>query len=209
MWHRAITVGVLVAFAGLVTAAPVPKALKKKPLRAKIEPLPGERLFTADFKDVPTANVFEWLEKETGLMYITKDKPDLKITLHAEKVCLPELFAQLDDLLYPQGWYLVRWEVSFSTLAVEKLAVEKLAKMDRKSIPLVLIDDLERRSQYESVQVIVNVGEGGADAAKPLATAMNGDHFWATSFGTDQMLVTGRVTDVRKFVDDMGSHIKK
>jgi hypothetical protein len=67
---RWLTLLTLALFAGLTAAAPVPKA--KLPVRAKIEPLPKE------------------------------------------KVCVAELFAQLDELLEPDNWVLARKTLSFS-----------------------------------------------------------------------------------------------
>jgi hypothetical protein len=194
---------VLGLLTGVASAAPVPKALKKKPLRAKIEPLPGEKVYTAEFDDVPTDKVFEWVEMQTGLMFISKDKPNSNITLHAEKVCMPELFAQLDDLLYPQGFVLARKTVSFSSIPVKDLASY------RQHFPLVGQDELNRWSMYAPVQVLVEVDAKGLKTAKALAHGMKDDGFQVLEKDADKLIVLGRATDVRKFVDDMGDQIKK
>jgi len=114
----------LAVFAGVATSAPVPKALKKKPLRAVITPLPGEKLYTVNFDDVPFTKVAEFLERASGLMYLSKDVPDVNITLKVEDVCLRELFAQLDEQISPHGWVMQRKTQCFAVLDAN-------AKIDR------------------------------------------------------------------------------
>jgi hypothetical protein len=224
---RLFPVLLLVLFSVPVLAAPVPKSLKKKPpLRAKIEPRPGEKLYTVDFKDVPFSKVAEWLERETGLMFISKDKPDLKITLHTEKVCRDELFAQLEELLYPHGFVVARKTVSFSTIPVKDLA------RYTQHIPLIELKELDRRSLYSPVQVIVG-GDDRVAAAAALAKQIKGGGpatldgsvlveagtalakeikevgFEVSTLGTDKLRVRGLTKDVRKLVDDLGDQVKK
>ncbi len=201
---RFLTVMLLVLLALPAFAAPVPKLMKKKPLRAKIEPRPGEKLYTADFDDVPFAKVAEWYEKHSQLMFITRDKPEqLKITLRAEDVCLAELFAQLDDVLYPQGWVMPRKKQSFCTIAVTDLA------RYTAQFPLIDLDELGRRSQYEPVQVVLGTNARGIKAGLGLAEGMQENGFQVKQHGTDKLLVQGRANDVRKLVDDLGDHVKK
>lgn len=193
----------LVLATGVATAAPVPKALKRvRPLRATIEPLPGEKLHSVDWDDVPLSKVLEDVENQTGLFYRTRDVPKVKIRLKADKVCMPELFARLDEELYPQGWVLIRKTQSFSIVSVE-------AKIERVTIPTVTVEELRRRSRFEPVQVLVPVGEQNAEAGKQVAAGIDGPWFEACEFGSDKFLLCGRVMDLQKFVDELGDHIKK
>ncbi|MEO2090554.1 MAG: hypothetical protein ABGY75_13800 [Gemmataceae bacterium] len=201
---RLLTIMLLVLFAAPLPAAPVTKALKKKPLRAKIEPRLGEAVYTVDIKDAPFDKVAEALERETGLMFITRDKPDLKITLRTERVCRAELFAQLDDILYPQGWVFLRTKLSFSSVPVKVLAPSQLPKL--RSIP---IDELSDRSQYEPVQVVVSVGDGGSEAATKLAGGMRDMVYDVMAIKPDKLVICGQVKGVRKLLDDLGDHVKK
>ena len=115
MRNGLLAVVALAVFVGVATSAPVPKALlKKKPLRATIEPLPGEKVFDVSFDDVPFAKVAEKLEDLTGLMFLAMDVPKVNITWKAEKVCLPELFEQINDQLEPANWVLLRKAQSFA-----------------------------------------------------------------------------------------------
>lgn len=202
---RFLTVMLLVLLALLAVAAPVPKSLKKKqPLRAKIEPRPGEAVYTVVIQDAPFGKAAEALERETGLMFISKDRPDLKITLHADQVCLAELFAQLDDILYPQGWVFLRKKVSFASVAVKELGPHKLTQL-----PLVPVDEIARRSQYEPIQVEVNVGDGGADAGTKLANKMTDTVYDVVAVKPDKLVIRGVSSGVRKLVDELGDHVKK
>jgi hypothetical protein len=224
-----LLVGLLVGlFAVPVLAAPVPKWLKKKPpLRAKIEPRPGEKLYTADFDDVPFSKVAEWYEMHSGLMFIAKDKPDgLKVTLHAEQVCMSELFAQLDDILYPHGFVVAQKAVSFSTIPVKDLL------RYAQHIPLIDREELDRRSLYSLVQVVVG-GDDRVAAADALAKEIKGGGpaalddstlveagtalakeikevgFEVSTLGTDKLIVRGLAKDVRKLVNGLGDRVKK
>lgn len=204
MGRLVTALGVLAVFAGVAATAPVPKGLKKNPPpRAKIEPLPGEKVFTVDFKDEPFGKVTEKLEKLTPLTYITKERPETKITLHAEKVCLAELFAQLDDLLYPQGWVVLRNKMSFSTLPVKDLAQYSL------QFPLVNRNELERWSEHAPVRLSLDLDVKGVKAGTALAEDMQESGLRMREGKTGLYAVSGRATDVRKFVADMGGHIKK
>lgn len=199
-------VELLVLATGAATAAPVPKALKRaKPLRATIEPLPGEKVYSVDWDDVPFAKVVEDVENQTGLICRTSDLPKVKIRLKVEKVCMSELFALLDDELYPQGWVMSRKSASFSILAVDDLGNAKV----RESFPIVVGRELARRSPYQPVRVNITIGVRDIETVDKIAAGIDGPGFHAKKFGPDQYLLSGRVMDLQKFVDAMGDQIKK
>lgn len=201
-----MAVGLFAVCATLATAAPVPKALKRaKPVRATIEPLPGEKLHSVDWDDVPFAKVVEELEERSGLLCVTRDLPKVKIKRKAEKVCMPELFALLDEELYPQGWVIARKTQSFHLLQVSELGNEK----NRVYFPTLTVNELARRSPWQPAQVLVPVGERNTAVGNKVAAGIDGPGFQASEFGSDKFFVRGRVMDLQKFVDEMGDHVKK
>lgn len=197
----------LAVFAGVATSAPVPKALlKKKPLRATIEPLPGEQVYTVAFDNLPFAKVAEELERLTGLLFLAKDSPQVKVTLKAEKVCVAELFAQLDELLDSAGWVLARKSQSFTILQVSELGNWPASlHFPYLSTPT----DLNRRSPLQPVNLVVTVGEGNLAVAEKVVCGIEGPGFTGRAFGVEKFQLTGRVADIQKFVAEMGDHIKK
>jgi hypothetical protein len=192
----------LAVFVGLATSAPVPKALLKKPLRATIEPLPGEKVYSVNFDDVPFVKVAEELELATGLMFLSKDVPKVNITLKADKVCLPELFAQLDEKLFPEEWVISRRTQSFAVLS------GSLSIADCKPLPKVDVAGLDRRTPHEPLLLKVDTDEAGVKAGVTLGSK-KGSGVTATPFGTTGLHVSGNGESLRAFVAEMGDHIKK
>lgn len=191
---------------GVATAAPVPKALKRaKPLRATIEPLAGEKVYSVDWEEIPAQKMAEWLEKEAGLSFRSKDVPKVNVTLNAKGVCLPELFARLDEQLDPHGWVLTRGSNWFAFLPIPELGNAKV----RESFPSVRITGLARRSPYEPVEMVVFVGEQNLEAGKKAAANFDRPGFAWRGYGNESLRVHGRVMDLQRFVDEMGDHIKK
>jgi len=179
----------------------VPKGIKAKPwVRKKIEPRWGEKVYSVEFKDEPFDKVAERLEQLTGLMYLSKDVPSVKITLWAKDECAAELCEQINDQLEPTDWMVLKKSQSFATVPADY-------KFGGRASPVTL-DDLPRR-QREWVQVILPVDEKGYDAGKAVLRSMEKSTMEIASFGTDKLLVCGSGKEVQKFVDEMGDHIKR
>ncbi len=202
-----LLVVLLVLATGVATAAPVPKALKRaRPLRATIEPLPGEKLHSVDWDDVPFAKVVEELEERSGLTHVWRDAPDVRITLRARDVSLWELFARLDDMLYPEGWVMVPRKQWFSTSTAKGLY---RPDSRLKVIPFATLDDLDRRFPYAPAHLILDVGDGGVEAGEKVKKGIEFPYSEIIPIGSDKLIVYARVMDLQKFVDEMGDHIKK
>jgi hypothetical protein len=186
-------------------AAPVPKAIKAKPgVRKTIEPLPGETVYRVNYDDVPFRQVAEELERLTGLMYLSKDSPEVNITLKANGVCVGELFAQLDDLLYPQGYYICRKTQTFCL----RLADEKIPH-GAGDLGGVQPSDLRNHSQFEVLSMLLDVSEKGAEAGLELVRPLMDPFLEVSTFGTDKLLVRGRGKELQKLLDEMGDQLKK
>jgi hypothetical protein len=183
-------------------AAPVPKAIKAKPVvRKKIEPRPGEKVYSVEWVDVAFKEVAEKLEQLTGLLYLSKDTPPVKITLTAEGVCAAELFEQINDELEPTDWVVLKKSQSFATVPAN-------VKIGRLRVNTVTLDELPRRPR-ELVQMILSVDEKGYEAGKEVLRSMEKTTVEISTFGSDKVLVCGLGKEVQKFVDEMGDHIKK
>jgi hypothetical protein len=194
----------LTVFAGLATSAPVPKALKK-PLRATIQPLPGEQLYSIRYYDEPLEKVMEEVERLTGLMFLSKDTPKVTITLKVDEVCVWELFAQLDDILVREDWLLIRKTQSFCCFP----ATERLDRL-RPDEDVIRPDQLRRQSQYLSRRMFVTFDDSDeVNEALRVANDVVGGSLVAKAFGTTRVALEGQVMDLRAFVAEMGDHIKK
>jgi len=174
--------------------------LKKKGLRATIQPLPGEKLYSVNWNDVPFETVAEELERAASLHYLSGEKPKLNVTLKADEVCLPELFALLDDLLFPQGWVIQRKKVSFAVMSVDHPGREPYLTVDLK--------ELERRTLHEPLQMVLAVDDAGVEAGVALGKKI-GKGIRVTGFSGDKLLLGGNRETLRAFVDEIGDHIKK
>jgi hypothetical protein len=202
---RLVTLVLLTLLAAPVVAAPVPKSLKTKPpARAKIEPRPGEKLFSVEFDDVPLKKVVELLEKEADLLCRTEKLPDLRVTLRTiEKVCVSELFAQLNDELRPLGYILARMTVSFNVLKVD-------TPLDRKCCPTVTPEEMDRRTPDEPVQMILPAfDQGGVDLGLKQAESITHKWFEVKPLGDDKLIVVGRAADVRQFLGKFSTDIEQ
>jgi len=201
---RLVTLVLLTAFVAQANADPVPKSVKAKPpAREKIEPRPGEKLFSMKFDNLSLKKVVELLDEETGLLCTSEEIPDLRVTFYTENVCLAELFAQLNDELVPKGYLLARKIVSFNVLKVD-------APLDRKCCAIVLSNELERWSPDEPVQAILPAfNKEGVDLGLKQAESITHKWFEVKPFKDNKLIVVGRAADVQQFNGKFSADIWK
>ena len=203
MLRVALTAGVLLLAVGVSFAAPMPKGIKAKPwVRKKIEPRWGEKVYSVEWNNVPFRKVAEELEQLTGLLYLSKDVPDVKITLKAEKVCVAELCEQINDELEPHNFVVLKKTQSFATVPAD-------VKPDFRHAPRVTLDDMPNMKPREAVVLFLPVGEKGYEAGKEVLRSMERNFMQVSEFGPDKLLIRGLGKDVQKFVDEMGDHLKR
>ena len=86
----------------------------------KAEPAKPEKLYEVKFDNTEWSKVFEWLERESGLMYITKDKPTGSVTLKPDrKYTLGELIDLLNERLELDKFVILRKSMSFATFSAD------------------------------------------------------------------------------------------
>lgn len=203
MRRAILTLGVLAAFVGLATAAPVPKGIKAKPgVRLKIAPKPGEKVYSVEWVDVPFKDVAEELEQLTGLMYLSKDVPSVKITLWAKDECAAELCEQINDQLEPLNWVLLNKSQSFATVPASEGPNFRHARR-------VTLDDLPKVKPREAAILFLPVGEKAYEAGKEVARTMGKNWVEVSEFGSDKLIVRGLGKDLQQFVEEMDDHIKR
>lgn len=94
---RVLTLLTLVLFAGLAAAAPVPKALKAKPLEGQ-----------------PFAEVATKLERRTRLACLSRHPVGVSLVWPDDpELTADEVFDNLNEQLVPRGYILVRKTQSF------------------------------------------------------------------------------------------------
>ena len=107
-----------------------------------------DKLYTVNFENTSWKDVIDWLEKETGLICMTKDKPQASITLKSDKKhTIGELFDLLNELAEMDNLSLVRKSQSFSFYPLD------LRYPGR--IPHVTRADLQTRGKREFVSIFV------------------------------------------------------
>jgi hypothetical protein len=85
-----------------------------------------EKLYTVKFENTSWKDVIDWLEKESGLMCITKEKPTGSITLKSDKkYTLCELIDLFNERLEQYNLVLLRKSQSFSFYAADQKGTDR------------------------------------------------------------------------------------
>ena len=115
-------------------------------VEAQVKP---EKLYTVNFDNTSWDKVIDWLEKESGLMCITKDKPQGSITLKPKKeYTLGELIDLLNELLEQDNLMLHRQSNTFALLpADQKIAAESFGYLSH--------EELKKHGKTEYVQCLI------------------------------------------------------
>ena len=173
-------------------AAPVPGGEKKPdPADAKTE-----KLYDVKYDNTEWSKVFEQLEKETGLMYITKDKPTGSVTLKppaGKKYTLGELIDLLNERLELDKFVILRKSMSFSTVPADV----NIAKDYKQHVQTVTADELFKRGKTEIVQMIMPLVSLQADEVRPQVGQLLSPFGVVSAFGTDKLLVLDKAANVR------------
>ncbi len=104
-----------------------------------------EKLYTVNFENKSWDKVIDWLEKESGLMCITKEKPTGSITLKSKKEYkLGEVIDLFNERLEQNNLLIHRQSNTFALVpADQKIAVERFAYLSH--------DELKARGKTEPV----------------------------------------------------------
>ncbi len=157
-----------------------------KPADAKIE-----KLYEVKFDGTDWSKIIDWLEKETGLMCITKDKPQGSITLKPnKKYTLGELIDLLNERLEQDNFIILRKSQTFSFYAADQ-------KVPLVHTPNVTREDLMLRGKTEFVQHIIPLVTLQADDVRDQVKKTLSPFGEVQSFGTDQLLVRDKAAYVR------------
>jgi hypothetical protein len=166
----------------------------KKSLRAKIEPLEGEKTFAVDWDDKPLKEVMEQIEELSNLQYFSRELSDVRITIRTrEKVCLAELFARLDDILIEHNFLLIRKAGSFAL----HRANERMPRNGWEA-PFEDAESLRMQSRYLTRCVLLC---GDLEDAKRLAANV-ADSMEVREFTNGRFILEGMVKDLRAFVGE-------
>lgn len=175
-------------------AAPMPMpAGEKKPEPADAK---TEKLYDVKYDNTEWSKVFEQLEKETGLMYITKDKPTGSVTLKppaGKKYTLGELIDLLNERLELDKFVILRKSVSFSTVPADV----NIAKDYKQHVQTVTAEELFKRGKTEIVQMIMPLVSLQADEVRPQVGQLLSPFGVVSAFGTDKLLVLDKAANVR------------
>lgn len=168
------------------TTPPVVKADPPKADPAK----PPEKLYEVNFVKTEWRQVFEWLEKESGLTYRSKDTPTGTLSLKpTKKYTLGELIDLFNEMLEPD-YVILRKTQSFSTIPASD-------KIDRVHIPTVTAEELATRGKTEVVQMLVPLVTLNADEVLPQVKKSLSKFGEVSTFGTDKLLLVDKADNVR------------
>jgi type II secretion system protein D len=162
-------------------------------------PATPEKLYTVAFEDTQWSKVFEWLQKETGLTFITTVKPTGSVTVKSDKkYTLPELFDLLNELLAQQKYVILRGSQTFTIHpADERIPTQSLAQ--------ITLDELAKRGDTEVVRVVIPLKTVIAEDVAPQAKKLLSNFGEVAPFGSNQLIITDKVRNIRSirsFIED-------
>ncbi len=185
-----------------VTPPTTPPPVKAEPPHAdpKAEPVKAEKLYEVNWNKTEWRQVFEWLEKESGLMYMSKDTPTGTITLKpTKKYTLGELIDLLNEILERDQYVILRKTQSFTTYP----AADRIPK---QWVPTVLTtEELSKRGKTEVIQMTVPLVTLNADEVLPQVKKSLSPFGEVSTFGTDKLLLLDKADNVRlvmKVIED-------
>jgi general secretion pathway protein D len=184
------------------TAPPptTPPAVKADPPHDPKADAKPERLYEVNWNKTEWRQVFEWLEKESGLMYLSKDTPTGSITLKpTKKYTLGELIDLLNEMLEKDNYVILRKTQSFSTYPASD-------KIPKQYVPTVLTaEELAKRGKTEVIQMTVPLVTLNADEVLPQVKKSLSPFGEVSTFGTDKLLLLDKADNVRlvmKVIED-------
>jgi type II secretion system protein D len=172
------------------------------------EPVKSEKLYEVKFDNTEWSKVFEWLEKESGLMYITKDKPTGSLTLKPnKKYTLGQMIDLLNERLELDKFVILRKSESFATIPSDV----NIGKDLRQHVQLVTAEELTKRGNTEVVSINIPLVTLQADDIRSQIQKSLSPFGEVTAFGNDQVMVLDKAANVRvvlKLIDDATNSIK-
>jgi len=167
----------------------------------------GETLYRVNFDNLPCRDVMEEIERVTGLMLLSKDTPDIRFTVRFDwPVTLNALFDQLNRQLEPHEWFACLKAQSFCIYPLDGGGENYRSAGYRDIKTLAELPHQPKRWYY---RMALKVGPDGFEHAQRIVTQHFDKSFHLDPFGSDGILVWARVSDLQKFVAEMGDHIKK
>jgi type II secretory pathway component GspD/PulD (secretin) len=134
-------------------AAPIAGEPEQPPAKAdppKAEPK-EQKTYEIEFRNKPWGEVLEWYGEIVGLPFVGTVKPTGSLTLvgtKGKRYTLEEVTDLLNEALLAQKFILVRRATSFTVLPADE-------KIDPTLIPLVRLDELNKRGRTELVRVVI------------------------------------------------------
>ena len=181
----------------VVPGTPMPTATPQK------EEKP-EKLYTVSFEDTQWSKVFEWLQKETGLTFITTVKPTGSVTIKSnKKYTLPELLDLLNELLAQQKYVILRGAQTFSIHPADE-------KLPLNSVAQITLEELAKRGDTEVVRVVIALKTVIAEDVAPQAKKLLSTFGEVAPFGSNQLIITDKMRNIRaikSYIDELEKDI--
>ncbi len=180
-----------------------PPPVKAEPphVDPKADPAKAEKLYEVKFDKTEWKQVFEWLETQSGLMFLSKDTPTGTCTLKTlpnKKYTLGELMDLFNERLELDNYIILRKAQSFAIVPASE-------KIDRIWVPTVNAEDLAKRGKTEVVQMVIPLVTLNAEDVLPQVKKSLSKFGEVSQFGTDKLLMVDKADNVRfvlKVIDD-------
>ena len=157
----------------------------------KADPAKPEKLYEIKFDKTPWKDVFEFLERESGLMYLSKDVPTGTWTVRpTKKYTLGEMIDLVNERLELDNYVILRKAQSF--------AIHPASEPIKKEwVQTVTDDELEKRGRTEVVQIILSLGALNAEDVLPQVKKSLSPFGTVATFSTDKLILLDKADSIR------------
>ncbi len=150
-----------------------------------------EKLYEIRFDNKPWKEVFEFLEAESGLQYLSKDRPTGTWTVKpTKKYNLGELIDLMNERLEIDAFVILRKAQSFALHPATE-------PIPRHWLQTVTEEELEKRGRTEVVQMIVSLGALNAEDVLPQVQKSLSPFGKVNTFSTDKLIIVDKADSIR------------
>ncbi len=180
----------------------IPKPAAKEP--AAKEPAAKEKLLTFAMSDKPWAKVIEWYANESGLAFLSTEKPPdgtfnfipPKVRGEAKQYTLSEVTDVINEGLLPKNFVLIRGEQSFRLWPADQA-------IDPILVRRVSLDELKKLGGKDIVQISLPLTNSVADEVRDdVKRMLSRSSEVAVLKSSNALIITDTAANLRRVVED-------
>ncbi len=194
------------AASGPVARTEVPDPPARADDKKKVEDKLSKKEHEFKAAEMPWKDALDWLREISGKPVMLNDnQPTGSLSFNGPrgvKYSVRDTIDIFNESLLVQKMYLLDRGATFTIIAADQ-------KLDPASVPLINIDDLDKRGRTELVRVVISLKSLNAEDVAPTLEKIMGPFGNATHSGNNQLMLTDTVANiqfVRKTIKEMESN---